>query len=1081
MENFTTFGIRIPKLFLFLISFLISSNYLNAQADLQLSLAVDNPNYTVQEIKSFTLNLQNTGPDNASNIKVSFLIPNILRFSGASATLGNYDPVSSEWIVSSLQAGQTATLSVELFATNDLNELTLFAQVLSVDQTDPDSSPGNNNGPTPNEDDEAAITITPIQTDNTADMELEMTSNRGNIEVGQHIIIDIVAFNKGPRDANNIVIAVLIPDGFSILSSSPTIGAYSNGSWTIPNFDNGNTGRLTIVARADANNGTATFFAQFQSVDTNDSDSTPGNNSGTTPQEDDEAAVTIVVTGTANCVLTDAGVNVFCHDNGTVQRDDDSFSITLNPTGQNLGTTYHVTGGIIANDLPYGTDSEIGTFPISDGAITINIEDASGTCQLNDVVIDPPEPCSPGIPDCTLSDAGLVISCDDNGTPEMADDKFIVTINPQGTNLSNTYNITGDITGNGFSYGTASNLGTFLISDGNLSINIVDASGNCQINNIAITAPEPCSQITPGTASISGTIWLDSDRDATCDGDCSTQAVAGIQVILFEAGDFTSPVMDQFSDDSGGYQFSNIPTDKTYVIKVVHTNELVASPIFGVDNGVDKEGFSNAFTLTDGEHKTLNIALVDGTVCTLSQVFTRTECNDNGTSDPSDDFFTISYRAEGAGKYLVTGVGLEKENLYGDWIETGLTYPINSEPVRLVFTNLGTFPNLDCSFILFVNPPEPCSDNTPITDGIDLELSLSADNTDFNIYEYVTYTLVLENKGTEKATGIRIDFQQPLETAFVSQNLDKGTYYNWTGIWKDIDLEAGEKASLKLRIFTLFGDKPLVAFAQVIAADQDDIDSTPDNANNMTANEDDEALLTLGAVGPTDLELKLSTASSSFKIYENTIFTCTVSNTSQTKASNISVKFPLPKGMVFTNAHTDNGNYNLYYETWIIGSLAPGETASLDLILFHLENESLSAYAEVKTASPNDLDSTPDNYQTNPDEDDSDTVMLTAIQKRSLELPETEIDQTQKLKIFEVFPNPVADEFQVILTSKITTEIHLQIYDIQGRLVKEKEMMMIPGPNRIRLNLAQQTSGIYQVLILYQNGKFLRTSIVKQE
>ena len=1378
MENFTTFGKRISKLFLFVLSFLISANGAIAQADLQLSLAVDNPNYSAQEVKTFTLNLQNTGPENASNINVSFLIPNVLSFSGANATIGNYDPVSSEWIVSTLDAGQTATLTVMLFVNSDQNELTLFAQVLSVDQADPDSSPGNNNGPTPNEDDEAAITLTPIQSDNIADMELTMTSNFNSIEVGQQVIIDLVAFNKGPRDANNIIIAVDIPAGFSILSSSPTIGGYSNGSWTIPNFDNGNTGGLTIVAQADVNNGTAIFFAQFQSTDTNDSDSTPGNNNGTTPHEDDEAAVSIEVTGNANCLLTNAGVNVSCNDNGTPQLDDDTFTITLNPTGQNLGNFYNVTGGIIANDLAYGTDSDIGTFPIFDGAITINIEDASGTCQLNDIVIDPPSPCSIGIPDCSLSDAGLVITCDDNGTPEMEDDLFVVTINPQGTDLSDTYNVTGDITvngisygtaielgsfaisdgnkmititdasgdcqianiaitapqpcstgtpdcilsdagliitcddngtpemeddlfvvtinpqgtdlsdtynvtgdisaeglsygatrnigsfaisdgnlninivddsgncqmnniaitapepcssgttdctlsdvglvitcndngtadqtddtytvtinpqgtdlstsyivtgdinGNGFSYGTDNNLGTFLITDGNKTISIIDDSGNCQLDNIAITAPEPCSSgitdcalsdaglvitcddngtadrtddsytitinpqgsdlsdtyflngdingngfsygtdnnlgtflitdgnknitivddsgncqldvlitapepcsdVTPGTASIAGTVWLDADRDASCDGDCATQAVEGIQVILFEAGDFSTAIMDRITDASGHYQFTNVATDKTYVIKVVHNDELVSSPITGIDNGVNRDGFSVDFTLTDGGNKTLNIALVDGTMCTLTQIFTRTECNDNGTADPSDDFFTISYRAEGAGKYLVTGTDLEKENNYGDWIEVGINYPINSEPVRLVFTNLSTFPNLDCSFILFVEAPEPCSDDTPTADGIDLELSLTADNTDFNIYEYVIYTLTVENKGSQKATGVRIDFQQPMETAFVSQYLDKGTYYNWTGIWKDIDLEPGEKASLKLRIFTLFGDKPLVAFAQVIAADQDDVDSTPDNANNMTANEDDEALLTLGAVGPTDLELELSAPSSSFKIYENTNFTCKVTNTSNVLATNISVKFPLPKGMVYTNAHTQNGNYSLYHETWVIGSLAPGETASLELILFHLENDApVLAYAEVKTQSPNDLDSTPDNYATNPDEDDSDTVMLNAVQKRSVEIPETEIDQTQKLKIFEVYPNPVVEDFQVVLTSKITTEIQLQMYDLQGRLVKEKEMMMIPGPNRIRLNLSQQTSGIYKLLILYQNGKLLTTTILKQQ
>ncbi|MEL6865734.1 MAG: Ig-like domain-containing protein [Bacteroidota bacterium] len=131
-------------------------------------------------------------------------------------------------------------------------------------------------------------------------------------------------------------------------------------------------------------------------------------------------------------------------------------------------------------------------------------------------------------------------------------------------------------------------------------------------------------------------------------------------------------------------------------------------------------------------------------------------------------------------------------------------------------------------------------------DGVDLELSLSVDNSQLTIYQNRTYTLTIQNTGDEVATGIKIDFPTPEDMAYVSQSETNGNYANWTGEWTLARLEAGASETLELTLFTLRGTGGISSFAQVSQADQEDIDSSPVNGSCCTANEDDEAVVTIG-------------------------------------------------------------------------------------------------------------------------------------------------------------------------------------------------------------------------------------------
>jgi CARDB. len=154
-----------------------------------------------------------------------------------------------------------------------------------------------------------------------------------------------------------------------------------------------------------------------------------------------------------------------------------------------------------------------------------------------------------------------------------------------------------------------------------------------------------------------------------------------------------------------------------------------------------------------------------------------------------------------------------------------------------------------------------CLDNTTTTnDGVDLELSseLSVSNPDIFSNYSVVYTLV--NNGTETATGIEVEFILPTGTVYVGGNEFSISIGNVSPIRDNFTLNellAGETAVIQLNYFSLT-DSPIDHYAEVVALNEDDVDSTPDNGTPPTVNEDDETAISTG-LGANTNEASIST------------------------------------------------------------------------------------------------------------------------------------------------------------------------------------------------------------------------------
>ncbi len=132
-----------------------------------------------------------------------------------------------------------------------------------------------------------------------------------------------------------------------------------------------------------------------------------------------------------------------------------------------------------------------------------------------------------------------------------------------------------------------------------------------------------------------------------------------------------------------------------------------------------------------------------------------------------------------------------------------------------------------------------------------------------------------------------------------------------------------------------------------------------------------------GQGGP-DLEVTLETSSPVLLIWQNMTFTVSVTNNGDETANNIVLDVPIPQGLAYSSHNALDGDYNIFYEEWEIASLAAGGTATMEIVLFCLQNTTpLPYFVQVVSATPDDLDSTPGNNATGtPAEDDEALLTL---------------------------------------------------------------------------------------------------------
>ena len=269
--------------------------------DLSLAKQVSNATPSVGNTVTFTLVVANAGPSTATNIAVTDVVPSGYSYVAASISGGDVrnadDPYISglTWTINSLASGDSVSLTYRAVvqASGTYNN---YAEITSADQTDSDSTPGNNST---TEDDDDTVTVSPLLV---IDLSLDKQVSNPNPKDKDTITFTLVVANAGPSTATNITVTDVVPNGYTYVAASIAGGDVRNDTnpatsglkWTINSLASGASRSLTYQAVVlKSTSGTYDNYAEITSADQTDSDSTPGNNSTT---EDDDDIVTVTPT-----------------------------------------------------------------------------------------------------------------------------------------------------------------------------------------------------------------------------------------------------------------------------------------------------------------------------------------------------------------------------------------------------------------------------------------------------------------------------------------------------------------------------------------------------------------------------------------------------------------------------------------------------------------------------------------------------------------------------------------------------------------------------------------------------------------
>ncbi len=917
-------------------------------ADLSLAKTIVGQVSSIGDNVTFAITVNNEGPDPATNVSVREVLPAGLTYVSDDPTAGEYDPVSGIWTLADVPVGTPVTLNLVAEVTT-MGTKTNTAEIMESDQFDPDSTPGNGSeGAAGEEDDIDSVMLTPV----TIDLELEKTTSIDRPIPGETFTYSLAVTNTSTDGATGVMVTDVLPVGL-IFQSATVDEIYSpdTGVWNVGSVPAGETRTLEITVLLDSSRpdqlAPISNTAEITAANEFDTDSTPGNHN---PDEDDQSSVS-VTPANADLALTKTVDNPVAN-----VGDDVTFTITATNSGPDASGSF-----VVADPIPEGATFVDATTP--DGSYdpetqlwTIDGLESSQTATLTLVL----RATSSG----AINNVAEIVSAtlpDPDSTPgngvDGEDDQAAASAQAEQVNLSLTKEIDNPTprVGETFSY-------TITVSN----------SGPDTATNIVVvdTLPEQITLV--GNAPESGT-FVESTRTWT--------------IASLAAGASTTLRLDGRIDSVAG-----LPADDPINTGLINTAEVMSvdqtdpnsTPGNGVESEDDQDSVSVRVPIADIslEKTTLTPAPNIGETASF-QIVVRNDGPDLATNLVIADMLP-------AGLTYVSNSPSDTDSDYDP--DTGLwTIPALSVgqsislQINADVTAAGTFTNT--AELIAVDQDD--SDSTPnnqlpdeddqsssslSTPVIDLSLLKTTAPVRPVVGSEITFTLEVRNDGPDDATGVVVADTLPDGFQFVSSS-HPITFSPATGLWNVGALANGESQTLEIRGNVIATD-PFENIAEVVAADQFDSDSTPDNG--FDNGEDDTARVSVNPASA-DLSLTKSINDATPNVGDDVIFTLTVRNDGPDTTNDIAVLDTLPPGLTNVRAETETGVYDSDDQIWRMDELTSGSTATLTLTatVDRAANDSPTPitrinYAEIVASSQFDPDSTPGNGSE--DEDDNASV-----------------------------------------------------------------------------------------------------------
>ncbi|WP_318312128.1 T9SS type B sorting domain-containing protein [Flagellimonas crocea] len=348
----------------------------------------------------------------------------------------------------------------------------------------------------------------------------------------------------------------------------------------------------------------------------------------------------------------------------------------------------------------------------------------------------------------------------------------------------------------------------------------------------------------------------------------------------------------------------------------------------------------------------------------------------------------------------------------GSWLQLSgpnlITFDdVNDPNTQVLNATLGTY-----IFEWTVNDAtcDEASDTVGITiEGIDLEMGIVASNPQPDIGNVVTFTINLSNFGDTDATGISIEHSVPEGFANItaidnSGSVNGAQMISWVGINVPVGANT-QTLNFNATVQTPTGNAgEYTHIAEVVSADQLDVDSTPNNDDGDQSEDDEDSLV----VAPLQADLSLTKfvvgGDLSPYVGEQISFEISVSNDGPHGATNVRIEDQLSSGFSFVSYSATSGTYDPANGFWDINNIANGTTETLTIDVLVNPTGNYTNTSQVLASDAYDIDSTPSNGV--PSEDDQATVAV---------VPEPLIDLSL-IKQIDKSPPLVSDNVRFTLT-----------------------------------------------------------------
>jgi uncharacterized repeat protein (TIGR01451 family) len=983
-------------------------------ADIKVIKIVDNPNPDVGENITYTIEVRNNGPNNATGIEITDGLP--LIYVSNTTSQGTYDATTGIWSVGDLPVGALATLNITV-TVNQSGFIVNTATKTALNEYDPNTANDRNN----------QTIYVPI-----ADIALDKRVNNTSPNVGEIVVFTITITNNGPDDATDVEVSEGLPPGLSYISHEICPCTSYNpltGNWTVGLLPNGSSRFLNITARVTqpgsiTNNVTKTAANEDDLNGLNDL----ANQTIYVPEADLE------INKTVNNTTPGVGTHILYTINVTNHGPDNATGVVLDilPPGilhvsnsTSHGTYNNATGLWNIGSLTNGTTATL--------TITANVTtDSPRTNTAELISVDHFDPDStPNNHDPTEDDQD---SATISPVSVAVDIEVNKTVNNSVPALYQHINYTIVVTNNGPSNATGvvvqdllppglihiSNYtpnGTYDYTTGSWSIgDLLNGSSATLTITVNVTIAGDIKNTAVKTA------VNEKDTNTTNDIDTETIHVIAVDIEVLKIVDNPTPNVGETINytitvtNTGPDNATGVAVNDSLPPQLVHLSNTTSNGTYNNATGIWTIG-----PLTNGSFETLTITAQVKKPGRINNTAYKTGLNETDPNLSNDNHTQVIYTpsadievnktVDNSSTYLheivvftITVTNHGPDGATGvtvtDIVPPGLTLLSHEEcpcttydPLTGVWTigdiangssqtlkltakvqQLGTITNNATKIAAneydldFKNDKDNATINS--SPSADIRVTKFVDNPQPNVGENITYTIKVRNLGPSNATGLEITDGLPANLTYLSNTTSQGTYDAITGVWQvgNVSIDA-----LALLNITATVTKPgfRINTVELTAADQFDPNSEP---NNHVPTENDQYNQTI-YIPKADIELTKSVDNPSPYVYESVTYTITVTNKGPDTVNYLYVNDGLPAGLVFEKAVVSQGSsYNSNTGIWLVSELTNGSSATLAVTVNVTQVGAIQNTAEVIAALQYDPDSTPNNQY--PYEDDQDSRVI---------------------------------------------------------------------------------------------------------